>query len=359
MKPRLKVLFVPDWSKGNPYQNLLISHLKENGVDVVLDNYPPQWFALLKLVKRHPECRIIHIHWIDRYIDKLFWSSSKLKILTKLCLCGLDMLLIKILGRKIVWTVHNKYTHESPNQVLERMFRRLLACFSNRIIIHSPASRDEILREYRLKHPGKIIVIPHGHFIDFYPNRVGREEARRKLGLSMNDKVVLFLGMIRSYKGVEQLIEAFNELDYANDYRLLLAGSVISSEFTGRLRHLIKNDKTISVFRSIADEEIQVFMNAGDVCVFPFHDVLTSGSVILAMSFARAVIAPRKGSLADLLDDSGAVFLEDGKSLKDTIVNVFQKDLEQMGWHNQRVVSTYTWQSAGKSLGTAYYEILK
>jgi len=51
-------------------------------------------------------------------------------------------------------------------------------------------------------------------------------------------------------------------------------------------------------------------MNACDVVVFPYQEILTSGAVILAMSFGRACVAPRLGCIQDVLDDKGAFIYE-------------------------------------------------
>jgi len=84
-------------------------------------------------------------------------------------------------------------------------------------------------------------------------------------------------------------------------------------------------------------------MNASDVCVFPFRKILTSGSVILAMSFGKAVIVPEQGCLKDLVDERGAIFLNDARSLVDCLNQAGKNDLSRMGNHNLQTIQKYDW----------------
>jgi glycosyltransferase involved in cell wall biosynthesis len=57
----------------------------------------------------------------------------------------------------------------------------------------------------------------------------------------------------------------------------------------------------------VPDDQVQLYMNASDVAVFPYRRSLTSGALILAMSFGRACIAPRLPATTDVIDDGGGL----------------------------------------------------
>ncbi|WP_242482112.1 glycosyltransferase, partial [Trichormus variabilis] len=72
---------------------------------------------------------------------------------------------------------------------------------------------------------------------------------------------------------------------------------------TDMLLQKIDNEPNIKFIPGfVPSEKLQIYLNACDVVVFPYRDILTSGAVMLAMSFGRACIAPRKGCIAEVLD---------------------------------------------------------
>ena len=68
-----------------------------------------------------------------------------------------------------------------------------------------------------------VVVVPHGNYIERYPNHISRQEALQQLDLPGGEFVYLFLGLLRPYKGVEDLIDAFNKLAPPTG-RLLIVG---------------------------------------------------------------------------------------------------------------------------------------
>jgi len=102
-------------------------------------------------------------------------------------------------------------------------------------------------------------------------------------------------------------------------------------------------------------------MNAADVIVLPFKDILTSGSVILAMSFGKPIIAPTIGCVPDVLDIEGS-FLYNALE-KDGLVNamrrVFNSDIIKMGNHNFELAKQFEWDKIAKKTYEIYCECLK
>jgi glycosyltransferase involved in cell wall biosynthesis len=108
----------------------------------------------------------------------------------------------------------------------------------------------------------------------------------------------------------------------------------------------------------VADGDVQVYMNACDVVVLPYRKTLSSGAALLAMSFARACVAPAQGSLSDVLDPAGA-FLYDPDSeggLPDALRRVAgaAEQLAQMGRHNRQRVSRWTWTDMARATARLY-----
>jgi glycosyltransferase involved in cell wall biosynthesis len=158
------------------------------------------------------------------------------------------------------------------------------------------------------------VVVPHGHYIGSYPNEVSRAEARASLGLTDSDRVVAFVGRIRADKGVERLIGEFRRVD-DRSARLVVAGRPESAELRLALRTAAAGDERVALhLRDVADEELQVFLNAADVVALPYERILESGSALLALSFGRPVLVPDTDTMRDLQAQIGpdAVRLFDG-----------------------------------------------
>ncbi len=99
-------------------------------------------------------------------------------------------------------------------------------------------------------------------------------------------------------------------------------------------------------------------MNAADVVVLPYRDILTSGNALLAMSFGRPVIIPRLGCVMELLDDRGAFLYDSGDpgALEAAMRHALDADLAAMGAHNYRLATAYDWQGIAGQTDRVYRE---
>jgi beta-1,4-mannosyltransferase len=154
------------------------------------------------------------------------------------------------------------------------------------------------------------VPIVHGHFLDYYPMRATREEARRRLGLPPDARVFAFVGNCRRYKNVTALLTAFQQR--FDDAWLVIAGKCPEAAYRAELEALIRSkpERIVRELRYIDDAELQYFVRAADAVVLPFQDVLTSGSAILALSFGRPVVAPRLGNLIEVVNEEAGVLYD-------------------------------------------------
>lgn len=337
---RLKVLFLPWWSR-NPYQQLLTKHLEQLDVEVENFNHNSIIFLTPDVIRWKPD--IIHFHTLYPF----FLSSNKFTFLCKFFTFFSQVLILKLIGVKIVWTVHDLKNHENIQVESERIFNIFFARFAHAIITHCEIAKREVRESFRFNNDDKIIVIPHANYIGCYENTIDRLEAQRNLGITDAELIFLFLGLIRAYKGVPELIDAFKQLNHDGVY-LVIAGKA-PDELTDEIRQITHDHANIKFIPGfVVDEQIQVYMNACDVVVLPYRDILTSGSLILAMSFGRACIAPRKGCIAELVDDVGGFLYEpdDEDGLSKAIACAVQKksQLLHMGEHNKHLVEQWSWE---------------
>ena len=179
-------------------------------------------------------------------------------------------------------------------------------------------------------------MIPHGNFIDVFPNKISRQDARKHLEIPEEAFVYLYLGNARVYNGIETLIEVFGAAAAA-DARLVLMmrPSAANAEYWDDLMALADRDERVRVFTSsfFPNEDFQIYLNAADVAVLPFSEVLTSGSAIAALSFGKPVVLPGLGCLPELIDETMGILYDvgDAHGLEQALVEVRKRDLKAAG----------------------------
>jgi beta-1,4-mannosyltransferase len=330
----MRALFFPV-DRANPYQRSLAQHLA--GLGVHIEGRRLRW--RFPAETRHAD--VAHVHWTSALS-----TSEEWKFVLGYPSLGLQLILLRLRGQKVIWTVHNLEQHERSSRVRDWLISLLIGHLANALIVHGESAAKAVRR--RLMVPRrKIAVIPHGNYIDCYPNEVGRGEARRRLDLGENDIVGLFLGHIRPYKGVEGLIEVFGGLK-KDRVALVLAGRPINEEIERRVARLAERDRRVRFHPGfVEDDRVQLFMNASDFVVFPYRDVLTSGAVVLAMSFGKACVAPRLGCIADTLDEQGAFLYDpanpEGLASALRMALTAADHLSEMGRYNRRRAEQWSW----------------
>ncbi|MDZ8184277.1 MAG: glycosyltransferase [Nostoc sp. ChiSLP02] len=359
----IKSIFLPKVIDNNPYITQLIANLQKVDIQLIIPNTYSRTFFLPTVL--FPEkANVVHLHWLHPFFGR---STNHLVNFIKFLIITFELIFIKILGIKIIWTVHNIKNHENKNLILDRVYSIVVSRLANAIIAHCQAAKEEIIKEFSINNKEKIFVVPHGNYIECYENKIDRATAREKLSLKNSSLVILFLGTIRAYKGVFELIDTFNQLytNNSDDVQLVIAGRVHddSEEITDTLRQKITNNPKIKFFPGfVPDEQVQVYMNASDIVIFPYRDILTSGAVILAMSFGRACIAPRKGCIGEVLDEGGAFLyqIDDENGLKKAINSALEKrdELLFMGKHNFELAQQYNWSYIAKMTADVYHHCL-
>lgn len=345
---RVKVFFAPDWSKENPYQNLLASKIRAEGYDVDLVDYPGNLFPLSSLAKASGG-GVIHVHWLRPIIDRILWSRNPVKRYVKLFIFSLDVVAARVLGAKVVWTVHNLVSHESVDFYFEKLIRGTLFWLANSVIFHSL----ENMREFSNVVSGlnrKFDIIPHGNYEGVYP----AVQLTRRPDFETKDVVILFLGQIRSYKGIVKFSELFDEFNIPG-LRLKILGKE-SDKLSGDLiRGICRKSTSIEYIPGfVPDEEVSGHYQHSDAVVVPFERALTSGSVILAMTLGRVVILPEHAKVLGLPDEANIFYYNDG-NLKEVLLGLPSKSiLQQMGLVNREISRGWSWDMVAKMTVDVY-----
>lgn len=288
------------WAKLSPYHDLLYEALGHVGVEHVrVHSYPragSRPFGVLRTL-RAEGVDVFHLHW------PIWGPSWDVAGLPYLRLAGSAYWLMGLATSRlpVVWTVHNVLPHERRTSA-DLTVARTLARICTAKIVHSSetiASMKELGISTR-----NVYEIPHGTYADGYPPPLEQHDARSKLGWPVNRRVVLFVGLIRPYKGIPQLIEAFTRLQ-RDDVDLVIAGKC-QDDALGHTVALAARDARIRYVPGYLDtHEVATYLSAADIVCLPYERVTTSGSALLALAFGRAIVAPRLGSLRDIPQSLG------------------------------------------------------
>lgn len=301
----MRVAYLPDFTDGNPYQRNLVEALRDDGTMVAMADAEGR-LPLLRVAYRE-RVDLVHLHWLNAFL----YGASGLETAITTLLTAFQLVVLRLAGVPVVWTVHNVYTHDTPNPRLERWFRRWFAHFiCRRIVVHCPAAEDEIVDAYGLpdRVRSRIAVVPHGHFVDNYPSDATREDARDRLSLPREATVYLAFGMVRPYKQVPELVETFRAVANGDEW-LVVAGNPNRDWLERDVRAAAGDHPRVRLdLAFVPDDAVGDYFAAADAVVLPYRDVLTSGSAMLAASVGRAVVAPRIGCLPWQVGDGGVLY---------------------------------------------------
>ena len=343
----MKILVYP--KDANPYQSLLYDAMKklDPGLRIsyaysfpFIGSLP---FFITVAVKRALGYRVIHIHWPSFGTRLPIPANKNLSYFVFM----LTLKWIKLLGFRMVWTVHNVIPHE-PQTADDLSAMRKLAKAADAKIVHSGYTIQQ-MTDFGLD-TNNTFVIPHGNYIGTYPDNTSAVKARTQLNLGINDFVILFFGQIRPYKGIKELLSAFESINNPNA-RLIIAGRCSDETMVRKIKAL-KGKTRIDFYEGrIADKEVGMYFKACNVVCLPFRAITTSGSALLALSFGRPLIAPSEGALLDMPNNIGYLYDPHNpsalsESLNQSINN--SSDMMQMGQNAFEYAQTLGWSEIGR-----------
>ncbi|MEM9156272.1 MAG: glycosyltransferase [Cyanobacteria bacterium P01_F01_bin.33] len=354
----LEVLMLPDYRLDNPYQTLLVEALSKQGARV---QFPQGYRRGLPIFRASrtgvSSYDILHLHWIAPYArgrDLLTKTAYSLKFLT-------DSMLTRGSGVRIAFTIHNLVGHDAAFANIDLWVRRSLMRWVDCAIVHDRAALELASDRYHFN-PSKATVIPHGHYRKAYGQAIAKDLARQKLGLPPKGKLYLNLGMLRPYKGIEALLQAWStsQLPTAG-HTLLIAGKALDSDYGSAIAARV-NATPHAILHShfIADADIPLYFSAADIVVLPFQTILTSGSLILAMSYGKAAIAPRLGGIVETLAGADDLLYDphDERGLVDTLNRSLNVELSDLNMRIERACDRLDWDAIGQRTVAVYRSAL-
>ena len=277
---------------GHAYNELFYRAVESEGVQVVEGDFSGSW--IWSNVKAGDA---LHLHWPSHSYETKGGQGAQLWSVLRWAAL---VLLGRYKGARIIWTAHNLLPHVPSNPPsVDVLARHLLIAVADLILVHGNSAAQTLVDRFpRVR--GKLVLIPHGNWIGYYPATHCRETAQAALRVSSETFVFLFIGACARYKNLDGLVRSFLEL--GGDALLIVAGRFEDVSYYEEVLGLAKSSPRIRLYPGfVPDSEVQKYLIACDAVVVPYREILTSGSAMLAFSFGRPVVSVSLGFLKDVV----------------------------------------------------------
>jgi glycosyltransferase involved in cell wall biosynthesis len=369
-KSKIRVLMAAGASTGGlyAYTDALCSNLCKVGADVtVLTN--PLWADLPRPFK--VERRLLEfidkkkqwsgLHWAaDRFYRSLVNSFLRNRFAIKqhfdvVHFQGvgtplLDQFFIKSLARQlpVVLTVHDIKPHYERFVSRSSFIKRSLQ-IPRRLIVHYEEGKRQLAEHWGIG-PDHIDVIPHGIMpVQNFPEPM---EARKKLNLPQDRRIILFFGGIRPNKGLDVLLKAMEIVKSHNERALLvIAGGLLGrfsfEPYSDMINKGGLSDNVQTFIDFIPEEDVDYFFAASDVVVLPYLKFEAQSGVLLrAYAHKKPLVASNVGGMGELVSsDKIGLTVEPGstESLAQAVINTLG-DLDKFqSRYSPELESKYSW----------------
>jgi glycosyltransferase involved in cell wall biosynthesis len=242
---------------------------------------------------------------------------------------------------KVVCIADNVIPHEK--RIGDKPFTQYFVKAVDGFITMSEKVKNDLL--LFTKKPAQQVVHP---LYDNFGEGLDKAEARKKLSLPENERIILFFGFIRKYKGLDLLLRAMNdERIRQSNIKLLVAGEFYEhrKEYDELISSLNIPSQLILRTDFIADSEVRYYMSAADFVIQPYRNATQSGVTPLAYHFEKPMLVTNVGGLPDLVPDGkvGVVTEPDPTSIATGILRLYELGENYFLPHLREQKKMYSW----------------
>ncbi|MBR4263666.1 MAG: glycosyltransferase [Paludibacteraceae bacterium] len=202
---------------------------------------------------------------------------------------------------KAIALVHNMMPHEPS--VLDKLFAPYFVKSQNGFVALSESVVKDIEKIANAKANAK--ASPHPIY-DHYGERMAKAEACKALGLDPKKEYMLFFGLVRAYKGLDLLLDAFGKVkDQLPDLQLIIAGEFYEHEdkYRAQIEANGLTERVVLRNEFIPDADLRKYFGAADLIVQPYKSATQSGVTQVAFHFEKPMLVTNVGGLAEIVPD--------------------------------------------------------
>lgn len=234
---------------------------------------------------------VLHLHWPEAMMR----ADSRVMLLAKQVAMSALVLRLTLTRRTVVRTLHNLSPHEPSSRFTGMLLRRLDRMTRHWILLNDAVPVDRAPQT----------VVPHGHYLDVL----------ERVDVPVEPGRLLFFGLVRRYKGVDRLVDAYRGVAADDSGSLVVAGGVVEEDLRAALDAAAAADDRIHVVpRYVSEAELSHELARCELVVLPYDDFYNSGALLMAMSARRPVMVPRTATTVRFQQEFGErwVLLYDG-----------------------------------------------
>jgi len=256
--------------------------------------------------------------------------------------------------------VHNMMPHEPS--LLDKLFAPYFVKSQDGFVALSESVVGDIERvesqESRVKTPKTFS--PHPIY-DHYGEQMNKTEACKALGLDPNQDYMLFFGLVRAYKGLDLLIDAFGMVQERLPHlRLIISGEFYEHEdkYRAQIEALGLTDRVIIRNEFVPDGDLRKYFGAADLIVQPYKTATQSGVTQVAFHFEKPMLVTNVGGLGEIVHDGkmGYACAPNPEAIAQDLLDYFTNDRQAaFTKYLQKEKTKYAWSNMTK----AFLKILK
>lgn len=250
---------------------------------------------------------------------------------------------------KIIAITDNVTPHEKRPG--DAAFTKYFLHACDAFITMSEKVMNDLLQFERSK-PAKQVLHP---LYDNFGEPVPKNEARNRLNIPAEGRIVLFFGFIRKYKGLDIVLKAMKIVaEKSPGIQLLVAGEFYEDkkQYDELIAKLHLNNQLIMRTNFIADSEVKYYLCAADVVVQPYRSATQSGVTPLAYHFEKPMIVTNVGSLPSMVPHmrAGLVAEPNEEAIAEAIEQYFQLGENYFIPHLRNEKEKYSWSRMTESI---------
>lgn len=294
----------------------------------IIDSIGPfSWFKAARRIARLQPDLLVFRYWMPFFAP---------------CYGTIAWLAKQFANVKILYICDNVIPHE--RRLGDTLLTKFAFRFGDGFIVQSQAVREQLLALFpRARHQ----VVPHPVY-EIFGEPMDKAEAKRRLGIT-EERVILFFGYVRVYKGLDLLLQAMPEILQKVKVKLLVVGEFYENEaaFRKQIADLKIADAVEVRAEFVANEEVSLYFSACDVVTLPYRSATQSGIVQIAYQLNKPCIVTNVGGLAEVVLDDQTGFVvppENPAALAEAVTRFYMEEREREFVKNVEVEKVkYSW----------------
>ena len=227
---------------------------------------------------------------------------------------------------KCIGLIHNMIPHEKS--ALDKMFAPRFVKTMDGFVALSKSVLDDVASLDKQNKPK--CFVPHPLY-DHFGEIISRDEAIKHLALDPNNRYMLFFGLVRAYKGLDLLIDAFaDERLRKYPVKLIVAGEFYDDEkpYLEQIKKRDVDDLVIIQNQYINDDDVKYYFNVAEIIVQPYKSATQSGVTQIAYHFEKPMLVTNVGGLGEIIPNGkvGYVVEPNPSSIADALVDFYDNE---------------------------------